>query len=128
MLLFIRWLPAILWMLIIYIFSASSNPFQVVPQSITVPDETIGRVAHVIEYAILAMLIGRASIEPKIINLNDAIRVFIISISYGLFDELHQTLIPRRAFEVLDLGLDSLGIMIGLGLLVSLGNRKRISE
>ena len=55
-----RWGPVLLWMVVIYSFSATSDPFQVVPPSVTVSDEIIGRVAHVLEFAVLAVLASRA--------------------------------------------------------------------
>ncbi|MCH7663451.1 MAG: VanZ family protein [Chloroflexi bacterium] len=40
----------------------------------------------------------------------------MFSVSYGIFDELHQIWIPARAFQLLDLGFDILKILIGLSL------------
>ncbi len=111
-----RWGPAVLWMVVIYTFSASSDPFQVVPPNITIPDEIIGRIAHVFEFAILAILVGRAIMDGKDISWSSLTRIFLFSISYGLFDELHQSLIPGRAFQLSDLGLDVFGVLVGISL------------
>ena len=111
-----RWGPALLWMVVIYSFSANSDPFQVVPQNITLPDEIIGRIAHVFEFAILAILISRAQIKENDNNSISVPRITIFATSYGIFDELHQSWIPERAFQLLDLGLDILGVLIGLSL------------
>ena len=111
-----RWGPAVLWMVVIYYFSASSEPFQVVPQNITIPDEIIWRIAHFFEFAILAILVGRAIMDGKDISWSSLNRIFLFSISYGVFDELHQSLIPGRAFQLLDLGLDVFGVLVGISL------------
>lgn len=113
-----RWVPVILWMGGIYAISANSDPFRIVPQIVTVPNEIIGRLAHVFEFAVLAVLVGRAVLEGEDIRSRAATPIFLFSVSYGVFDELHQSWIPERAFQVFDLGLDILGIMIGLGLIL----------
>ena len=71
-----RWRLAILWMAVIYTFSASSDPFQVVPQNITIPDGIIGRIAHVFEFAILAILVGRAIMDGNEISWSSLTRIF----------------------------------------------------
>ena len=38
----------------------------------------------------------------------------ILGLGYALFHEYHQSLVPTRDASFLDLGLDSLGILIGL--------------
>lgn len=112
-----RWGPVILWMVIIYTFSANNDPFQVVPQAVNIPDEIIGRIAHVFEFAVLTILVGRAFLVGTNISSSSAALIFLFSLSYGILDELHQSLIPERAFQLLDLRFDILGILIGLSLL-----------
>jgi VanZ family protein len=41
-----------------------------------------------------------------------------ISMAYALFDEIHQVFVPGRAFQFLDLSLDAVGILLGLGVWV----------
>lgn len=111
-----RWGPVLLWMVVIYSFSANSNPFQVVPPIVTVSDEVIGRAAHVLEFAVLAVLASRAILLGRAMNLKSVAWIFLFSVSYGVFDELHQSLIPGRAFQLLDLGLDVFGVLVGISL------------
>ena len=73
-----RWGPAILWMVVIYTYSASGDPFQVVPQNITVPDEIIGRIAHIFEFTVLSILIGRAIFEDNNYCSSPLTGIFII--------------------------------------------------
>ena len=113
---FSRWGPVIAWMGIIYLVSSISNPYAVVPGFLQIPDEILGRFSHVFEYAVLALLVVRAiALRECLISRNKIIAVsLIVSLSYSLFDEFHQSFVPGRTFQLLDLGLDLLGVIFGL--------------
>jgi VanZ family protein len=100
---------------VIYLVSSSSDPFAVIPDNASASDENIGRVAHILEYAILAVLTANAILKGRQLSRKDVINIFIFSISYALFDELHQNSIPDRSFQLLDLGLDAIGTLVGMG-------------
>ena len=112
-----RWGPVILWMAVIYAVSSDSYPYRIIPPEVSITNETIGRIAHIIEYAILAVLTGRAVISGRTLTSGGIIKITLISSSYGLFDELHQNLVPERSFQFLDLGLDVVGILLGIGII-----------
>ena len=38
----------------------------------------------------------------------------VLAIGYGLFDEIHQSFVPTRTFQVVDLVLNSAGAILGL--------------
>jgi VanZ family protein len=130
-----RFLPVLLWIGVIFAFSARSDPYASLPtawgepQVSTTPvpagtpaktlpstDELIGRFLHVGEYLMLGFLVLRA------VSWNAAVRVgnFLVSaglsLLYALSDEIHQIYVPGRAFQVSDLLLDLTGILIGLGI------------
>ncbi len=78
---------------------------------------------HFVEYAVLSFLIARALHSsgrgarafhqdkpdtPKIPAL-----VVIIAMLYALSDETHQLFVPGRAFQVIDLVVDFLGVLGG---------------
>lgn len=80
----------------------------------------IRKLAHFTEFFILGCLVKQSSIDIK---RNDIIvYIFIIP----LLDEFIQSFIPGRAMSIIDMGIDSLGIGLGIGL-VTLFNwlRKR---
>ena len=83
-------------------------------------DEYLGRVAHTLEYAILALLFYRAWVwrSPWVSSLFG-------SFAYALSDEVHQLFVPGRAFQIPDLLLDLLGILIGLGLVLVINRSGR---
>ena len=106
------WVPAILWMGLI--FYLSSRP------SVKVADEyTLNflffKTAHVVFYAILYFLLFRGfySLQSK---QDPPIKTYIwpmiLSILYGASDELHQTFIPTRTGTVRDVFIDTLGIVL----------------
>lgn len=104
------WLPPILWGLIIFSFSSlqvgSSN-------EIYWKDFLFKKTAHVIEYAILAILLYRAMINSEVSKK----KAFLISIAvaslYGLTDEFHQSFTPGREPKIRDVFIDTIGGSIG---------------
>jgi VanZ family protein len=103
---------------VIFWVSSSSDPYQVVPESVSVSDESIGRIAHIFEFSMLALLTSNAILSGRDPTLNSAIKVFLFSISYAIFDELHQSIVPERTFQFIDLGLDLVGILLGIVIIV----------
>ena len=50
-----------------------------------------------------------------------ALRLLIagaVSLGYALSDELHQYFVPGRAFELIDLGVDGIGVVAALSLVL----------
>jgi len=130
-----RFLPVILWMVVIFGFSARSDPYAYLPtawdepqvSSTPVPagtpartlpstDEIIGRFLHVGEYLLLGFLVIRAVSWNRAIRAGNALLSVGLSILYALSDEFHQIYVPGRAFQVADLLLDLTGILIGVGI------------
>lgn len=100
---FLRFLPALLWMLIIFYFSSRSTT--------NVPGTYLERflflkTLHLIEYAILAVLLFFAFTKFHLTILTGYL--------YALSDELHQSFIPGREGRLRDTFIDLLGIFIGI--------------
>ena len=100
-----RWLPVLLWMG--FIFFLSSQPH--LPRY---PDHIIDfllkKVAHLFEYALLAILLHRA------VGDESGRWALLIGGLYALSDELHQSFVPGRNAALLDLAFDVLGVIFGL--------------
>ena len=91
-------------------------------------DELIRKIAHFILYALGGLLIY---IHVKTYNLEENSKVIltqIIGTTYALTDEFHQLLIPGRSGEVRDILIDSLGIAIGILLIVLIDMIKKKKE
>ena len=92
------------------IFYFSSKPFGVVKESVSgygLPFYPL--VYHFLEYAVLSLLLYRALINSKFKN--KCLLVIIIGILYGISDEVHQFFIPGRTFDLLDIMMNSFGIV-----------------
>jgi VanZ family protein len=102
------WLPVIGYVILIFCLSSISG--EDIPQLFKGEDI----VFHIIEYAILAILINRA-FKAYFMGqsyLGRFIWVFIVSIIYAISDEFHQSFIPQRTASILDINLDGIGILI----------------
>jgi VanZ family protein len=119
--LLITWAPALMLMLLIFVFSAQSKP---------APPAGAGRVyfsgvmpifteynwealtkkgAHVAGYGLLAALIMRGFLAQGQAPRDAAYFAILLAVSYALTDELHQAFVPGRHASVLDIGFDYVG-------------------
>ncbi|HUV42587.1 MAG TPA: VanZ family protein [Patescibacteria group bacterium] len=102
------WVPVIIWCgLIFYLSSiprlrAAENPFW---------DEIIRSFLHLIIYTILFVLFFRALNALK--EKKDYLWPLIFSLFYSLSDEIHQSFIPTRTFQIRDLLVNMSGIFLG---------------
>ena len=100
---FIRFLPAIVWMAVIYYFSSLSTT----GIGTNATDRfLILKSFHLIEYAVLAVLFSIAIYNKKI--------VIFITYLYAISDEIHQYFIPGRTGRFRDTLIDLIGILIGI--------------
>lgn len=132
-----RWLPLLLWMGLIFYLSSRSDPFVLTPPGwekdcrslasgltlspLQCRDEYLGRLAHILEYAILALLFYRAWVWRSPLKFT-----LLGAFAYALSDEIHQLFVPGRASQIPDLLLDLLGILIGLGLVLIINRSERV--
>lgn len=106
----VLWLPVIVYCGLIYGFSAQpleEEEFLPVPQ--------LDKVLHVIEYAILAILLMRALSGSWLWRSSGALAgaVIVLASLYGGLDEWHQSFVPLRHPSVFDWAFDSLGAWVG---------------
>ncbi|WP_042273213.1 VanZ family protein [[Clostridium] dakarense] len=74
----------------------------------------IRKSAHMISYAILAVLSFIMIYAHKSYIRKSFIYGFLITLLYAITDEIHQLFIPGRAGMIQDVLIDSLGAIIGL--------------
>lgn len=120
-----RFLPLLFWAVLIFAFSANSEPYQSLPADWSDPvdptepygitrDEILGRFLHAGEYAVLAVLAARAVIWKGKIKTTLLGFCWAGAALYGLSDEFHQLFVPGRAFQLGDLALDGIGALLGV--------------
>jgi VanZ family protein len=66
---------------------------------------------HVLEYAVLGALMLRALARATWagVTVSTTLLAFLLSVAYAATDELHQSFVPGRAAELLDLASDAAG-------------------
>ena len=106
-----------MWMAVIFFFSTQQTA-EILPE--TVPHFIFFKSLHLIEYAILAILIFFALLKNK--------TSIIFAYLYALSDEIHQTFIVGRSGRFKDTFIDLLGIIIGLYILKKLRKIKAINQ
>lgn len=127
------WLPPIIWMIIIFpgnksLTSENTSYFLypviqfLFPNADTIFIENVHRfirkLMHFLDYAFLAFLLFRAfKEENKIIKLEYLLYSGLISICYGMLDEIIQAFIPKRTASIYDWFIDSAGAIFSLGII-----------
>lgn len=104
-----RWLPVGIWMGVIFAFSSIPS---LESGLLPIWDLVVRKLAHMVEYAILAVLVLRAfSGSPR----TALWKTIALGVLYALTDELHQSFVSGRAAAISDVLIDGLGVLIGLG-------------
>lgn len=102
------WFPVFCWMGVLFCLSSIPN-LRVAESNFW--DEILRSGAHFIFYGIGYFLFFRA------INFGRQAKNFwlplVLTFAYALFDEIHQTFVPTRSFQLQDLAVDFAGAAIG---------------
>ena len=96
------WLPVLAWAGMI--FALSSVPD--LGTGLGTWDLVLRKLAHAAEYAILALLVLRATRSPWL--------AVVLAGLYAVSDEVHQTFVEGRQGSVRDIVIDTLGATIGV--------------
>ena len=102
------WLPLVGWMALIFLLSAQPDLPQ--PESGCL-DLLISNGAHIFVFGVLAFLWARALGERP----HGLLLAFALSLVFALSDEFHQSFVPGRCADPLDLVWDALGAALALG-------------
>jgi VanZ family protein len=101
------WLPVVVWMGLIFYLSA--QPDLPRPEA-SWASTLVGSGAHMFVFGVLAVLWARALGRRRWTLL----WAFLFTALYALLDEFHQTFVPGRHADPLDLACDAAGAMLGL--------------
>lgn len=105
-----RWAPAIAWMALIFVLSAQSQ--LPTPEQRWV-DFLLEKSAHFFEFAVLAFLLLR-TVGPAQLGCRRAFAAALLIASlYALTDEFHQSYVPGRDADWLDVVFDWAGAFVG---------------
>ena len=107
------WLPVIFWMALI--FFLSSQPSVTISES-QILEFIFFKSLHLLEYGVLFFLIYRATEKNLLLS-------FILTIVYGISDEIHQLFVPTREGRFWDVLIDGAGAFLA-SLIVKKGDPK----
>ena len=105
------WLPALLWMVVIFVLSSQSG-LRVSDDAAV--DKPLRVVAHLGSYALLAGLLLLALDRGARPTLRGVAMAFTVAVLYGVSDEIHQSLVPDRTGRLDDVLVDALGAVMGV--------------
>ena len=97
-----RFLPVLIWAAVIFTFSSIPS----LSTHLGTWDLVLRKAAHMTEYAILAALLRRAT--------GSSVWAFGLAVAYAATDEFHQTFVRGRHGSPIDVGIDAIGVAIGL--------------
>ena len=127
------WLPVIAWMLLIFIASTDLmsaqhtsrfiGPFLlwlhpgISPEALRAVQFAVRKAAHVMEYAILGVLLVRAwRGGVRAICWWHALAALLMAGTYAALDEFHQSFVASRTGSPLDVAIDTCGAALGVAL------------
>jgi VanZ family protein len=140
------WLPILIWMVVIFSASADSRSFQHSSRIIaplvrwlfpSLPEESVRsivfivrKIAHLTEFAILALLAWRALRRPapgqsRHWQWSLATQVVLLVMLYAASDEFNQRFVPHREASVVDVMIDTSGAVLALLSLWALGRWRK---
>ncbi|HEY9198606.1 MAG TPA: VanZ family protein [Gammaproteobacteria bacterium] len=109
---------AVLWMGTIYYLS--SHPMPEIDLGFSAQDKLV----HLLAYGLLgALLLGAFRLRPGGYMLRQIALAALIATLYGLTDEWHQSFVPGRNSDALDVVADAVGALLGSTLLWALARR-----
>ena len=96
------WLPVLVWAAVIFTFSAIPS----LSSGLGIWDTVLRKCAHVTEYAVLGALLYRAFEREA--------PALAAGIAYAATDELHQHFVRGRHASPVDVGIDAVGVALGM--------------
>ena len=105
----ILWGPVVAYMAVIFYVSSEPDVAEVATNLVS------DKILHGVEYAVLAVLVVRALLGglPRRARGSVIIAAILITIAYGASDEFHQSFVPGRSADWIDLAADAGGACAG---------------
>jgi VanZ family protein len=96
------WLPVFAWAAVIFTFSSIPS----LSTGLGTWDTILRKGAHITEYAVLGALLYRA--------LGIEVLALAVGIAYAATDEFHQHFVRGRHASPIDVGIDAVGLSLGM--------------
>ncbi len=126
-LLVLNWLPVLAFAgVILFIGSSKAIPLSYV--DIPLHLLLLRKAIHVGEYAILGFLLYRGlTRRARTFSLRYALLVLLLSLAFASIDEWRQMSLPMRSGVIADVGIDAIGVGVGL-VFAKLSARTRLNS
>ena len=111
------WLPAIAVVVLIFVLSSQSGLRVSEDAAVDKPFRITG---HLLAFATLAACLLLALSRGRRPRLAHVVIAFAVTVLYGASDEWHQSFVPDRTGRLDDLVVDTIGVIVGLGLAAGL--------
>ena len=111
----LAWMGAIFW-----VSSGPVPPFA--PDQLV--DVFLKKAGHFTAYALLAALWWLA-LRDRVAPRTALVVAFVIAVGYAGSDELHQAFSPTRHPSIVDVGIDALGVAVGLWIVTRVVRSRR---
>ena len=105
---FLNWLAVIFWVAVIYYFSAQPD---LKSELEPVWDLIFRKLAHMAEFFVLAYLFFQAYRSLGLSVKKSLFLALVFSVTYAFFDEWHQGQVVGRQSSLIDVSIDSIGIL-----------------
>ncbi len=105
----LNWSLVIVWAAVIWILSSIPDLNSGLKQ-----DFLLRKIAHMLEFALLVVLLYRALPKPKHQNWQRFALASLLALGYAAIDEIHQGYVPGRQPSVRDVAIDAIGIIFGV--------------
>lgn len=103
----------VLWCTMIFSFSSVPELSSGLEQ-----DFLLRKIAHMGEFSVLTFLLWLVVKRKKAGQTLTFLIVFFCALDYAIFDEIHQLFVSGRSGNIFDVGIDSLGIMLAVVILL----------
>lgn len=116
---FLYFIPAILFYSLIFLLSSRDL-------GIKIDSHHLDKVAHAIEFAIMAFLLGLGFFN--VLKASSSIKMiltFLFGFALAVLDEFHQGYVPRRSSDARDVLADALGVTCGVIIYLYLEKKRK---
>jgi len=119
----LAWLPVFAWAALIFAFSAQSDLRFVDDKSL---DFVVRKVGHASVFGILALLSWRAlGMTTAWRQPRSWVVALGLTAAYAITDELHQGFVAGRTPSPVDVGIDTLGALVAVAIVLVIVRRRR---
>ena len=115
---YVKLVPAIVIAILIFYFSSLPNPLPPGPPG---PPSVIdiNLILHICEFAGLSFFVAYGYFHRFSIKY-----VILFTVIYAVIDEIHQYFVPNRYFDIFDVFVDIIGVVIGFLVFILIKNLK----